>query len=463
MLIKQFVVEGLGNSSYLVGSPEDRVAVIIDPQRDVDIYLNVARELGLAITHALETHLHADFVSGSRELAARTGAHIGASAAGNLQFHHLSLKEGDRLKTGKLAIQVLETPGHSPEHLSFLVREEGSKEPAALFSGGALIVGGAARTDLLGHEHTHSLTHQLYHTLHDKLMPLPDETRVYPTHGAGSFCIASEEGEEKKRATTIGQERQHNRLLKAASEEDFIKVALEGLPSYPDYFRRMAAVNRKGPRILGDLPIPPPLPPQRVKGLLDKGAIAVDARPFRDFARGHIRGAYSNPLRDSFATYLGWVVPPEHPLIIVPQSEEKLEAIVRQAIRVGYDDLAGYPEGGMEAWQQAGYPVETVELTTPEEVYQEMQKKAVALLDVREESEWATGHVPGALHIELGELEKRIAEVPADAALAVTCSLGNRSSTAASILKRRGFKDVRNLAGGMTAWKDAKLPLVKAP
>lgn len=461
MIIKQFVVEGLGDSSYLVGSPEHPAAIVIDPQRDVDIYLKVAKDLNLHITHTLETHLHADFVSGSRELAALTGAHIGASAAGNLQFHHLSLKEGDRIKSGKLSIQVLETPGHSPEHISFLIGEEGSAESPALFSGGALIVGGAARTDLLGHEHTHSLTHQLYHTLHGKLMRLPENTKVYPTHGAGSFCIASEEGHEKRRSTTIGLEKANNRLFKARSEEDFIKLALEGLPHYPTYFTRMASLNRKGPKILGELPAPPPLPPVKIKQLLDEGALAIDARPFRDFARGHIPGAYSNPLRDSFATYLGWVAPPDNPLVIVPENPEKLEAIVRQAIRIGCDDLVGYLEGGMEAWQQAGYPVDTVDLTTPEEVYPAMQQSEVAVLDVREDTEWEEGHAPGAIHIELGELQKRISEVPSDSTVAVTCSLGNRSSTAVSLLKRAGFKKVKNIAGGITRWKDAKLPLVK--
>ncbi len=460
MIIKQFVNEGLGNSSYLIASPQDRVSIVIDPQRDVDLYMQAAKDLDVVITHTLDTHLHADFLSGSRELAARTGAYIGASAAGKLEFHHLSLKDGDRIRSGRIAIQVLETPGHSPEHISFLVSESGSKGPQALFSGGALIVGGAARTDLLGHDQTHYLAHKLYHTVHEKLAGLPDETTVYPTHGAGSFCVATGDG-KAKRISTMGQERKTNRLIHADSEEDFIKAALEGLPNYPTYFERMPAQNRKGPPLLGDLPAPPPLNPAGVKHLIDQGCLVVDARQFPDFARGHIPGALSNPLRDSFGPFLGWVAPAEKRLILLPDNIKNLPEIVRQCIRIGYDDLPGYLEGGMAAWQQQGYPVETADLTTPEETYKELQKNSVKVLDVRQDSEWREGHAPGAIHIELGQLPKRLAEVPADETVAVTCALGNRSSTAVSLLQQAGFKKVKNIAGGMTQWKKAKLPMVK--
>ncbi len=461
MIIKQFVDQGLGNSSYLVGSTEDHVAVVIDPQRNIDSYLKTAQELGLRITHALETHLHADFASGSRELAARTGAHIGASARANLQFHHLSLKEKDKIRIGTLVIQVLDTPGHSPEHISFLVTEKGSADPPVLFSGGALTVGGAGRTDLQGHEHAHSLAHDLYHTIHGKLMPLPEKTIVFPTHGAGSFCVSAGDGEDVDRATTIGHEKLNNPLMKADKEEDFIRLALTGLPSYPTYFKRMASYNKNGPPILGDLPAPPPLSPSEVKRMIEDKGIVVDARPFREFAAGHVPGAISNPFRDSFASYLGWVVPPDHPLIIVPGTPEQLEPIVRQAIGIGYDDLAGYLQGGVKAWQDTGFPVARADLTTPEEVYQELQKKTITVLDVRQDSEWNAGHIPGAMHIELGELEKRIKEVPADSTVAVTCTMGNRSSTAVSILKKAGYKKVKNIAGGFNRWTEARLPIVK--
>ncbi len=460
MIVKQFVNEGLGNSSYLVASTVDRVALVVDPQRDVDVYVNAAAELGVTITHALETHLHADFVSGSRELAAKTGCHIGASAGAKLEFHHLSLKEADRIKSGRMVVTVLDTPGHSPDHICYLLTEEGSRRPAALFSGGALVVGGAARTDLLGHEHTHSLTHQLYHTIREKLILLPDNTRVYPTHGAGSYCLAAT-GARAERVTTIRREKKHNRLIAIASEEDFIKTALEGLPRYPAYFTFMPGLNRKGPPLLGDLPVPPALKPAKVKQLVDQGYLAMDTRPFHEFARGHIPGAINNPLRHAFVSFLGWVAPFGSPLIIVPAETKDIEEIVRQAIRIGYDNLAGYPEGGMKAWMDAGFPVDSFDLTTPEEVYQEIQTGKTRLLDVRMESEWKAGHAPGATHIELGELQRRITEVPSGSALAVTCSLGNRSSTAVSILRKAGFKRVKNVAGGMTRWKEARLPLVR--
>lgn len=233
MFIKQFVEEGLGNSSYLVGSKELGAAVVIDPARDVEPYLREAQGNGVRITHVFETHLHNDFVSGSRELASRTGALICASAAAELQFEHKPLREGDKVDVAGLVFQVLETPGHTPEHVSFLALDPGSGRPLALFSGGALIVGGAARTDLLGSERTKPLARQLFHTLKEKVSPLPDDVAVYPTHGAGSFCAAPASHE---RATTMGEERRHNPLLNASTEAEFVERVLEDLPSYPAYF-----------------------------------------------------------------------------------------------------------------------------------------------------------------------------------------------------------------------------------
>ncbi|HLB29740.1 MAG TPA: MBL fold metallo-hydrolase, partial [Dehalococcoidia bacterium] len=241
MLVSQFVNEGLGNSSYLVASREAGVAAVIDPERTVEPYLEAAAALGLRITHVFETHLHADFVSGSRELAARTGAEICASAGAGLEFPHRPLREGDEVRVGELVFGVMETPGHTPEHVSFTLRQGGRTQPEAVFSGGALLVGGVARTDLLAEEMTVPLTRQLYHALHDKLLALPDAVEVYPTHGAGSFCSTPTGAE---RTTTIGRERRQNPPLRAASEAEFVEAVLEGLPSYPAYFRRLRAVNR---------------------------------------------------------------------------------------------------------------------------------------------------------------------------------------------------------------------------
>ncbi|MBM2832549.1 MAG: fold metallo-hydrolase [Dehalococcoidia bacterium] len=453
MFLKQFVNEGLGNSSYLLGSLETGEAAVIDPQRDVDIYVKEARKAGLRIQYALETHLHADFVSGSRELAAATGASIGVSAQAHVAFPHIPLKEGDRLELGEVTLEVLATPGHSPEHISFLVYERGKKKPSAVFSGGALTVGGIARTDLLGHEHAVPLARQAYHTLHDKILKLSSSVQVYPTHGGGSYCVATQ---TEKRITSIGQERRNNRLLKATSAGQFVKLAMEGLPAYPTYFKWMRPINQKGPPVLGHLPELVSLLPPDAKQKMEHGALVIDVRTILDFARGHIPGAYNIVLRDAFSSWLGWVVPPKHPLVFVTAVRQSREEIVRQCIRIGYDDLAGYLEGGMLAWRASGYPIATSGLTTPEAVSEKIaSKKEVTVLDVREEEEWRDGHVPNAIHIPLGELESRISEIPRTCPVSVTCSHGVRASTGVSMLQRHGFQEVENIVGGyhQKVWK----------
>ncbi len=459
MFIKQFVNEGLGNSSYLLGSTKTGEAVIIDPQRDVDIYIEEAKVAGLKIKFSLETHLHADFVSGSRELANTAGATIVASALANLQYAHLPLREGDHIEIGEIIIEVIETPGHSPEHISFLAREQDKKETQSLFSGGALIPGGIARTDLLGHEHAVPLARKAYHSLRDKIMKLSDDVQVYSTHGGGSYCVASQ---SEERTTSIGMERRTNRLLGASSEDDFVKLALEGLPAYPAYFKWMRPVNQKGPRILGRLPELVPISPEDVKKKMEEGALVVDVRRPKDFAQGHLPGAYHIFLGNAFSSWLGWIVPPGRTLIFVDTSSESHEEIVRRAIRIGYDDLSGYLKGGMDAWKSAGYPVSTSGLIMPAELSRKLNSKnEIFVLDVREDVEWKEGHIPGATHIPLGELQKRINEIPRTCPVAVTCAQGIRSSSAVSLLQREGLQEVENIVGGTVAWEKAELPLEK--
>ncbi len=308
LFIKQFVDEGLGNSSYLIGSSETGRAAVIDPQRDVDRYLQIAEGMGLRLAYCLDTHLHADFVSGARELAARVTEPfcIGASAKAALEFDHLPLNEGDTLSLGDISIGVLSTPGHTPEHISFTVTSAGSAAPHSIFTGGALIVGGAARTDLLGHDFSEPLARQLYHTLHDKLLRFHDEVQVYPTHGGGSFCAAPTSNE---RTTTIGRERHTNRLAQVFTEDEFVRLSLSGLPSYPGYYRYLREVNRRGPRLLGRVPVLEPLPPRDVEKALANGIAVIDIRPPREFGGGHIPNSYGIPLVSPLNTWGGWVVP----------------------------------------------------------------------------------------------------------------------------------------------------------
>ncbi len=468
MFIRQFVDEGLGNTSYLIASETTGLAAIIDPERDVDRYIRVAEGLGLRITYALDTHLHADFVSGARELTARLSTardsedsvHIGASAEAELAFGHLPLKEGDTLSLGDLTMGVLATPGHTPEHISFTVTPVGARTPAAIFTGGSLIVGGAARTDLLGHDLTEPLARRLYRTIHHKLLRFPDDVSIYPTHGAGSFCAVPSVAE---RTTTLGQERQRNPLVQATSEEEFVRQALSGLPSYPTYYRYMRAVNQRGPRVLGDLPVLDPLSPEAVRQRMAQGVAVIDTRTPREFAAGHIPGAYGIPLGAPLITWAGWVVPFGSPIILVADNPMERGEAVRQLIRIGYDDLRGYLDGGLAAWEAAGLPVARVPVVQAEELNRRLGRgDGPVVLDVRQDAEWQAGHLPRAIHIEAGRLPYQ-EELPLrkDDPVVVHCGHADRSTVSISILERRGFRNLSLLRGGFSGWQAAGYEVVR--
>ncbi len=451
IFVEQFVDTGLGNSAYLVGSRESKRAALIDPLRDVDRYRHAADQQGVAITHVLDTHLHNDFVSGAREIAAQTGAVIGASAQAGVEFEHLALGADQLLDLGGLRLKVLATPGHTPEHVAFLLEDDGA--PRALFSGGALMVGGAARTDLLGHEHAVPFARELYHTLHDHLLQLPDHVGVYPTHGAGSFCSAPVSAE---RTTTIAQERRRNALVQARDEDEFVRRALSNLPSYPVYYPRVRALNRAGPRVLGGLPEPKPLNPDEARAHLAQGAAMLDIRPRKESLRGYVEGAYLIPLTQSLIVWAGWLIPFGTPLILVGGDEAKRREAVRQLIRIGFDDLRGFLDGGVEAWAAAGGAVATVAVISAAQLRERLQDgDPLVLLDVRHTAEWNAGHIPGARHIENGKLPWEQLDLPHDRPIAVQCAHGDRSAAAASVLRRRGYHDLVLVEGGYTAWAAA--------
>ncbi len=396
--VEPFVDKGLGNSAYLVGSHHTKKGILIDPLRDVDRYLQAAFERGIQLTHVLDTHLHADFVSGNREIAHQTGALIGASAEAKVGFAHQPLTEESIIDLGAFQIHVVATPGHTPEHISFLIVEPDSKTPSALFSGGALIVGGAARTDLLTPELTQPLTRQLYHTIHDKLLKLPDEVDVFPTHGAGSYCVAPA---SKERTTTIGRERMDNALAQPQSEEEFVKRALANLSSYPTYYKYMRAINQRGARILGGIPVLTPLSASEVKAMMEDGVVVLDVRHGKAFGAGHI-------------------------------------------------PLVGTLEGGIEAWAQE-YPVETMKSMDTKELRERLDE--VMLIDVRQRSEWDEGHIPGAIHFEGGRVAWEELPFPHDKPLVIQCSSGNRSMSVSSVLRRRGYHNVIQVEGGIKQWE----------
>jgi hydroxyacylglutathione hydrolase len=444
--IEPFVDKGLGNSAYLIGSHDTKKGILIDPLRDVDRYLHAASERGLTLTHVLDTHLHADFVSGNREIAQQTGAVIGASAEAKVGFEHQPLTEDSVIDLGAFQLRVVTTPGHTPEHISFLLIEPDSKTTAALFSGGALIVGGAARTDLLTPELTHPLAHQLYHTIHEKLLRLPDSVEVFPTHGAGSFCVTPV---SKERTTTIGRERVNNALAQAQSEEEFIKRALSGLSSYPTYYKIMRAINQKGPKILGGIPVLKPLSASEVKAMMEEGVVVLDVRHGTKFGAGHIPNSYGIRVDAPLTTWAGWLIPFGSRIVLVGESTDQIIAATRQLIRIGYDDLIGTLEGGIEAWARE-YPIETITSIDTKELRERLGE--VMLIDVRQRSEWDEGHILGAIHFEGGRVAWEALPFPHDKPLAVHCSSGNRSMSVSSVLRRRGYRNVIQVEGGIKQW-----------
>ena len=445
--IHRVVDEGLGNSAYTVELGDGR-ALVIDPARDPTPYLQLARWRRLQLAYAVETHLHADFLTGSRELAATAGAEILAPRASRLGFAHRGLEDGEEVDLGGLTLRALATPGHAPEHVSYLLLDAG--RPEALFSGGALLVGTVARTDLAGPELTEPLARAAYRSLHQRLLQLPDELAVYPTHGAGSFCSAPVGGE---RTSTIGAERRHNRLLTAPDEDAFVAQLLASFGSYPPYFLRLRERNRVGPGLLGpDWRVLPLLSTDRVTQYLDGGGVLVDARPIGVFAAGHIPGAISIELRPQFASWLGWLLDDSQPLVFVLDEGQDRGELARHCRTIGYDDLVGELAGGMAAWRAAGLPGAQLPLVEAEQ----LDTQPGRVLDVRQASEVADGHLPGAVTVELGALagDRLAVELP-EGPVTVMCGHGERAMTAASLLARAGHTDLRVAHGGPKEWQRA--------
>ncbi len=424
--------EGLGNSAYLVDLG-DRRALAVDACRDLRALRRAADRGGLRIVLAADTHLHADFLSGAVQLAADDGAQVVASATGGREFPHLGLEDGQELDLGGLTLQAMSTPGHTAEHVSFLLRDGATT--LGVFSGGSLISGSAARTDLAGPERTEELARAQYQSLR-RLAQLDDSAFVWPTHGGGSFCAAGATG--GGRATTIGEERATNPMLKAADEDEFVRLLLGSLGSFPPYFRRLGEENRRGPAVL-----PPVLALDAVTSY--DGALIVDVRSPEAFADGHPEGALSIPLRPAFASWLGWLAPNDRPLLLLRDADQDGDEVLWQAAKIGYTSFVGELAGGMAAWTAAGLPVAAHDLRAA------YRSDEAVVLDVRQRSEYADGHVPGALHVELGSLAEQVPALP-DGPVVVMCGHGERASTAASILDRAGFEHVTVLAGGPKEW-----------
>jgi hydroxyacylglutathione hydrolase len=433
--ITAFVDPGLGHSSYLVDLGDGR-ALVVDPARIPDAQVAHAESRRLEIAFTADTHTHADYVSGSPELAAQ-GATFFAPAGAHLQMAHRPLTGTDELALGRYVFRVLPTPGHTPDHVAYLLLD--NDRPIALFSGGSLMVGTVGRTDLLGDDRREELARALYRSLHEEILTLPDDVHVYPTHGPGSFCSAPAGSE---RTSTIGRERATNPLLLARDEDAFVELLITGLGTLPAYFRRLPEVNRRGARLYGTLPDLAPLSVDEVERRVADGAILVDARPIAAYASCHIAGSISNALRPGFGTWLASVVPDDVPLLFVLDDEQVPRDLVREALNVGYDNLVGQLEGGIDAWTQAGSPTTSTELVTVDQL-------PGAIVDVRQREEFAAGHIPSATSVELADVSTTTLTTEP---VTMMCGHGERAMTAASLLERTGQSEVRVLVGGPDDW-----------
>ncbi|HEV2274502.1 MAG TPA: MBL fold metallo-hydrolase [Acidobacteriaceae bacterium] len=454
MIFERFEVPGLAHYSYLLGSESQ--AVVVDPKRDIDSYLRFAEHKGLTITHVLETHIHADYASGAVALAAATGAELWLSAHDQgheftYQFKHHPFADGEELICGDLRIVAVHTPGHTPEHLSFLVYERSRcGQPLLLLSGDFLFVGSLGRPDLLGEAAKDDLANALYESVHTKTSNLPDGTAIHPAHGAGSLCGS---GMSERPQSTLGYERHCNVFMSDQPRELFVETILRTVPPFPHYYRRMKKVNAEGPRILDELPGGQAFSPAEFESrIAEPGAIVLDLRTPDAFGGSHIPGSLNIGAGQNLSLWAGWVVPYDRPLFLVGDAHTDLESARRSLIRVGHDSIRGSLRGGFAAWAVAGKAQEHIPQLSVLELA-DKQEQSAFILDVRNAKEWAEGHIASATSIPLGELPRRTHEIPRERPVHIICGSGYRSSVAASLLRRSGVSAVKNVLGGMTAWK----------
>jgi glyoxylase-like metal-dependent hydrolase (beta-lactamase superfamily II)/rhodanese-related sulfurtransferase len=463
MIVEHFFLRGIAHNSYLLGA--SNTCAIIDPRRDVDVYLVAAKALRMKITHVLETHLHADFVSGHIELAAKTGANIYAPKLGNCDFDHEALSEGDTFKIEDLELNVMETPGHTPEHISYVVKDTNrGTEPSCTFCGDTLFVGDVGRPDLFPGQ-AHELASLLYESLHSKLLTLPDFCEVYPAHGAGSLCGRAMGA---KRSSTIGYEKLYNDSLKISDEESFIERLTTNMPPAPDHFNRCSEINKEGPELIENLPKFQLLDVQSFKQSADEAStIVLDSRCYDAFGGQFIPGAYNIDYDGNFATFAGWILPPEKEILLVSDSPEQSQDAVHWLRRVGLDNIAGALDGKMANWVNEGLPTDQVPQLSPHQFYQQItQGTPMVLVDARAPDEFRKTHIEGAINIPAPDLRYRYTELDTSKQITIICRTGHRSSMGSSILKQQGY-DVVNVAGGMTGYSAAgyapKCPMCSAP
>jgi hydroxyacylglutathione hydrolase len=455
MYFKQFYLGCLAHASYIIGSEGE--AAVVDPQRDVDQYVEEAAAEGLKIKYVVETHLHADFVSGHRELAERTGAEIVFGERAGAKFPHRGVKEGDELMVGKVALRFLETPGHTPEGISVLVIDrEVSDETQKILTGDTLFIGDVGRPDLAGSMgyNAEQMAGMLYDSLHGKLLKLSDGTEVYPAHGAGSMCGRNI---SKETSSTIGEQRRTNYALKEMSREEFVRMMTTDLPEAPAYFSMDSRINREGAPALGEMPAPPALSPDEVNKLANDGALVVDVRSGAEFGAAHVPRSINLGLKGQFASWVGSIVSPDNRVIIVAESIEGISEAVMRMARVGLENVVGYLDGGIAMWEKAGLEYATLSQMPVAELNAQIEeeREGLQIVDVRRPSEYKAGHIPGAINVPLAQIDHSPGGLDPRKPTAVACASGYRSSAASSLLERMGFLDLYNVVGGYGAWTGA--------
>ena len=468
VIIKRFFEPKLAQTSYLIGCKEKREGIVIDPNRDAEQYEKAAEAEGVRIAHITETHIHADYLSGSRELAARTGATLYVSDEGDAEWKYAfahdpgvtTIKDGDRITVGNVLIDVMHTPGHTPEHLSFLVTDSAAAtEPIAAATGDFIFVGDVGRPDLLERAANMKGTMEagaksLYQSL-QRFSQKPDWLQIWPGHGAGSACG---KGISAIPHSTLGYERRFNWAFQAGSERTFVAGVLAGQPEPPKYFAEMKRLNKQGPRVLGGFPRPPLQDLRLLERHLHEGALVVDARRTADFAMGHVPGTISIPVDSSFTTWAGWFIPYDADFYVIVDDRVPgaIDAVVRDLAMIGLDRVAGYFDAAViDQWAETGRQPMTIPQITVTDLRESLSRGAVTLVDVRNENEWVGGHIAGARHITLGYLRDRIDEIPKTKPIVLQCAGGTRSAIAASILQAHGIERVINLSGGIGAWRKA--------
>jgi hydroxyacylglutathione hydrolase len=454
-MFQRFFDDGLAQASFLLACPRTREALIIDPRRDVDVYVEAARAQDLRLQYSIETHVHADFACGSRELLA-AGTKAIAGPGSNLHYPHHEVQDGERLRVGDISIQFMHTPGHTPEHISILVNQP--DQPTRIFTGDTLFAGAVGRPDLLGEQQTRALANSLYDSLFTKLLALDDGIEVHPGHGAGSLCGA---GISSEPFSTIGRERRFNPMLQHHDRDQFVAAVLADLPETPPYFPRMKKLNQQGAPVLGlvnGYRGPAAISASATTAAIKAGALLLDLRPPAEFAERHPAGALNLGYGPKLGYWAGFVLPDDARVVLLAADERQAADAARQLMRIGVSRIDGYLTGGIHGWLAASLPVSSLSMMTAQDLRAAAGSGTAPLVvDVRTGKEWSKGHIEGAVHIPLGDLQARAVEIPRDRPVATMCEGGYRSALAASILARAGVTPVINVAGGMAAWRQLEL------